>query len=242
MAHAGYRTPARAITDDRFPAMAELLGLADADHARGKYERLIDICVQTQHYTVPEITVIGIFRDQRAAEVLVRVGLATAVKAHEPTPVGAELGLLPAPSARNEWLLRLEYTKTYIEWYGSILKGAAKGGRNRAAKARGEAVDSPVNNLSTHGGESVDSTTLRDLGHVPQGTPKGVPQGLPRGLPRGVPSDARASESETRSLHPRLDPELRNAEAADRKPARAATTTPALGLRVLEGGAEGSGS
>jgi hypothetical protein len=221
--HAGVRMPARALVDDAFALLARLLELADADHARGKFARLVDACTLTQHYTLSELRVVVVLGD-RGPDALLRAGLATLAPFHEPTPIGEEIGVQPTPVAAGERLLRLEYTRKYIEWYGSILKGASRGGNGRVrklAEARAKAVDNVVEKLS----DSPD----RAAAVVHSGVPQGNPPGWPPGNPQGQPLLTRASEISERS-------DLREIPEGDvhRKPPRSATP----GLRLINGGAD----
>lgn len=223
--HVGVRMPAAAFSDDRFGALALLLGLADSDHARAKYERLLDVCTLTQHYTLSPLRVQAVL-GEGGVEALVRAELGQLVSVHQPTKYAVELELLPTPAAVGEWLVRLEYAERQIEWYGQTLKGASRGGNEKARRsreARGEPVDNPEGNVSASRGIVTDDPSRLSTAGVPQGNP----QGTPHGVPQEVPSRARL-----RSEIP--DPDLR--DQIQKRPMRAP------GLRVLEGGAEGSGS
>jgi hypothetical protein len=259
VAHVGVKVKAKALSDERFTVLAHVCGLADADHARGKILRLWDLCAATQHYTLSQLHIRAVL-GERGVEGLLAAELGELVSSHLPTSWAVKFGLQPTTHAPGEWLVRMRGTEGSIERVGQRMHASSKGGEERARRAAeakersdgGRFTSRPAGAAAgaTAGGASVDNPeeNLSNTGNAgaPDGT-RVVHNDQPPGWCGGNPSDqpshqplTRASEIRTRSRSQR-EPEG-NEGNVGRKPARAATTTPALGLRVLEGGAEGSGS
>lgn len=222
MAHARFVFNGEMFSNDRFGLAAHVLELpGGAEQALVRYLRLLEVCALTQHYTLSPLRIETVF-GAGGVDALVRVELARLVPAHLPTPWAEELGLRPTPLAEGEMPVRLEYAEKAIETYGRQIKAASAGGHARAAKYARKAVDNPEEKLS----DAEPATSSAVHRRVPTGNPTGMLAGNPTGMPL------------TRASEKRSDPDLRDPEGAfDRKPARGAP-----GLRLLEGGAEGSGS
>ena len=110
-----------AFSDPRFGVLAQLLGLADADHARAKVERLWLHCTHEGRYVLPEVEVAAVLGDSGV------IALIT-----------ARLG------RRTRGGIYLKGTKGRIEWYGKLLKASTKGVAARRAKKADHQVDQVV--------------------------------------------------------------------------------------------------
>lgn len=251
--HAPIRVLPFAFDDDRFARLALLCGLADNDHARGKVERLWDVCTRTQHYTVSQLVVQSIL-GPRGVEGLLGAELGELVTQHMPTPHAGPCGLRPTVSPNDDLLVRIKGTRGRIEAYGQRLLASSAGGNARAEQARERNEREASGKYSSRAaGRAGGQTAGRPAGgqnpqgvddsveNLSEGCQSGAPGGnqvvhsdQPGGNPSGQPDDqpvhqpyARASEIRTRSL--------RETEPEARLPARGAP-----GLRVV--GGEGSGA
>jgi uncharacterized phage protein (TIGR02220 family) len=102
-----------AFSDDRYEVLAQLAGLADPDHARGKMIRLWRTCTLRQSHVLPE-TLVRVVVDPQAvidAELAERVD-------------GANI--------------RIRGTVSRIEWYGDLRESRVRAGKARAQGAQRE--------------------------------------------------------------------------------------------------------
>lgn len=178
--HAPIRVLPFAFDDDRFARLAVLCGLADNDHARGKVERLWDVCTRTQHYTVSQLVVQSIL-GPRGVEGLLGAELAELVPVHLPTPHAGPCGLRPTVSLNDDLLVRIRGTKGRIEAHGQRIRAASEGGKERAKRA-------------------ADGDGPRDGGGKYTSRPAGRADGGPAGVTAGRPAGRTDAEESTESV------------------------------------------
>jgi hypothetical protein len=131
-----------ALEDVRFATLAEVCGLADADHARGKLERIWQRCYETQHYTVP-LAVVRHYLGAAGPDALVVSFLGELVESHEAT----DWADAPLPQPCGEPVMRLCGTRGRIESYGQRRARNRKGGSGRhdtAIRVKGRFADNPT--------------------------------------------------------------------------------------------------
>lgn len=104
-----------AFHDHRFETLAKLLDLADADHARGKVERLWLQCTREGRFTLAEHEILAVLGHSGVIAI-----------------ISARLG------RRTRGGIYLKGTRGRIEWYKNLLKNAKKGAdaTRKKAKAR----------------------------------------------------------------------------------------------------------
>ena len=112
------RVEADAFTDSRYAILAQGCGLADADHARSKMERLWWQCTQERRYVLPADDVIHVL-GTNAISAIVRARLGEVV------PDG----------------IRICGTKGRIEWLEKLRKNGKKGGRPKKTKQKPSGYD-----------------------------------------------------------------------------------------------------
>lgn len=108
---ASVRTEDEAFSDVRFEVLATLCQLADADHARGKMQRLWRQCTAIGSYVLPESIVCAVLGSNGATAL-----------------VESRLG------EQVDGGIRIRGTRGRIEWLKKLRKNAQKGGKARAAK------------------------------------------------------------------------------------------------------------
>ena len=101
-----------ALTDSRYEILAQIAGLADADHARGRMIRVWNECQERETYTLRAETLDSIFHVEASGELLIRSALARRVRP----------GLFYVCGSRG----RIEWLKKRRE---EGRKGGFKGGR-----------------------------------------------------------------------------------------------------------------
>lgn len=106
------RTESEAFADLRYERLAFLLGLADADHARGKMQRLWRQCTIEQVYDLEELDVCTVL-GPKGVDGLIKAGL----------------------GERCGDRIRIKGTGGRIEWLANFKGGAETGGKARAATA-----------------------------------------------------------------------------------------------------------
>lgn len=142
-----------AFGDIKFELLADQLGLADADHARGKIGRLWLECTETQAYTV-SLDVVCKVLGPVGVDALLVAELGELVPAHLRTPFARGALREPVSSRGVDPVMRMRGTEHRIEWFGRNRVSSAAGGRALQAKLRAErgvdkAVRKPVASSST---------------------------------------------------------------------------------------------
>lgn len=145
-------------SDIRFELLAHELGLADADHARGKLGRLWLECTETQSYTV-SLAVIARVLGPAGVDALITAELGQLTSQHERTPFASCAPREPIAPRGPEPVMRLRGTLNRIEWYGRNRSSSRAGGLAKQAAERSRAVKKSV-------GNPVDNLSVRQDGHA----------------------------------------------------------------------------
>jgi uncharacterized phage protein (TIGR02220 family) len=130
------RIDAEAFGDERFADLAQILGLADADHALGKMARIWRQCTVEQSYVLPENTINRIIGFPSGAEALIASRLA------EKTKIG----------------IRIRGTNGRIEWLGRLRENGKYGHLGGRPKAKPQGFEEP--NPAAFPGETPLTLTL----------------------------------------------------------------------------------